>query len=125
VRRARERKRAPTVVTALQPLILGPGSGDDEEAPVRKYCWLAIVTPRLIIVVAGVGGFLLGDVRAGSGISVMRATPHAGETFTVLTVGQAAKRLPAGWSVENANGPVFGEARAGYSSWRRAPTDGA
>jgi hypothetical protein len=121
----------------------------------RKYWWLIVAGLLLVIVAAGVGGFLLGDVHAVKGISVMRATPHAlaeamkqdrffsdyrqsallvtgtiasvtrgkdlivafrtgstygascdlgalsaaprvGETFTVLTVSQAAERLPAG-----------------------------
>jgi hypothetical protein len=122
----------------------------------RKYWWLIVAGLLLVIVAAGVGGFLLGDVHAVKGISLMRATPHqlaeamrqdrffsdyrqsallvtgtiasvtrgtdhlivafrtgstfsascdlsaltaaprVGETLTVLTVGQAAERLPAG-----------------------------
>jgi hypothetical protein len=121
----------------------------------RKYWWLIVAGLLLIVAAAGVGGFLLGDVQAVKGISVMRATPHelaeamkqdrffsdyrqsallvtgtiasvtrgkdlivafrtgspygascdlgaltaaprVGETFTVLTVGRAAERLPAG-----------------------------
>jgi hypothetical protein len=122
----------------------------------RKYWWLIVAGLLLVIVAAGVGGFLLGDLHAVKGISVMRATPHqlaeamkqdrffsdyrqsallvtgtiasvtqgdghllvafktgstygtacdlgaltaaprVGQTFTVLTVGQAAERLPAG-----------------------------
>ena len=122
----------------------------------RKCWWLIVAGLLLVIVAAGVGGFLLGDLHAVKGISLKRATPHelaeamrqdrffsdyrqsallvtgtiasvtrgtdhlivafrtgstfgascdlgalttaphVGETFTVLTVGQAAERLPAG-----------------------------
>ncbi len=126
----------------------------------KKYWWLIVAVLLLAIVAvavaAGVGGFLLGDVRAVKGIHVADATPHelaeamkadsfysdyrtsallvkgtvtsverrggrlfvgfrtdssyalscdlgatpaapqVGQTFTVLAVGQAAERLPAG-----------------------------
>jgi hypothetical protein len=122
----------------------------------RKYWWSIVAGLLLIIAAAGVGGFLLGDLHAVKGISVMRVTSHqlaeamkqdrffsdyrqsallvtgavasvthgkghlvvafktdstygascdlraltvaprVGQTFTVLSVGQAAERLPAG-----------------------------
>jgi hypothetical protein len=122
---------------------------------VKRYWWLIVGVALVVVVAAGLGGFLLGDVQSVKGITVTRATPdqlaeamrgdrfystyrksallvtgtvaavsrrdghlivgfrtdfaygaecdlgpaavapRVGDTITVVTVGQAAERLPS------------------------------
>ena len=89
----------------------------------KRYRWLIIAVVVLIVVAAGVGGFVLGGIQSVRGMTVRRATPHQlaeamkGDHFysdyrtaalvvsgTVTSVGRRGDHLIVGFQTDSAYG---------------------